>query len=71
MKSFFTPMGDLIRLPKGATPVDFAYEVHTQIGSRCIGAKVDGKMVPLNSELKSGRPSRLSPQMPIVRVTPG
>jgi GTP pyrophosphokinase len=51
----FTPMGDLIRLPKGATPVDFAYEVHTQIGSRCIGAKVDGKMVPLNSELKSGQ----------------
>ncbi len=51
----FTPMGDLIRLPKGATPVDFAFEVHTQIGYRCIGAKVDGKMVPLNTELKSGQ----------------
>jgi len=51
----FTPMGDLIRLPKGATPVDFAYEVHTEIGTRCIGAKVDGKMVPLNSELRSGQ----------------
>jgi len=51
----FTPMGDLIRLPKGATPVDFAFEVHTQIGARCIGAKVDGKMVPLNSELRSGQ----------------
>ncbi|MCK9244455.1 MAG: bifunctional (p)ppGpp synthetase/guanosine-3',5'-bis(diphosphate) 3'-pyrophosphohydrolase [Candidatus Marinimicrobia bacterium] len=51
----FTPMGDLIRLPKGATPVDFAYEVHTEIGARCIGAKVDGKMVPLNSEIRSGQ----------------
>lgn len=50
----FTPMGDLIRLPKGATPVDFAFEVHTVIGYHCIGAKVDGKMVPLNTELKSG-----------------
>ncbi|MBW2093192.1 MAG: bifunctional (p)ppGpp synthetase/guanosine-3',5'-bis(diphosphate) 3'-pyrophosphohydrolase, partial [Deltaproteobacteria bacterium] len=50
----FTPMGDLIRLPKGATPVDFAFEVHTAVGYRCIGAKVDGKMVPLNTELKSG-----------------
>lgn len=51
----FTPMGDLIRLPKGATPVDFAFEVHTQVGYRCIGAKVDGKLVPLNTELKSGQ----------------
>ncbi|PIS28977.1 MAG: hypothetical protein COT43_05110 [Candidatus Marinimicrobia bacterium CG08_land_8_20_14_0_20_45_22] len=51
----FTPMGDLIRLPKDATPVDFAFEVHTAIGYRAIGAKVDGKMVPLNSELKSGQ----------------
>lgn len=51
----FTPMGDLVRLPKGATPVDFAFEVHTQVGYRCIGAKVNGKMVPLNTELKSGQ----------------
>ncbi len=50
----FTPMGDLIRLPKGATPVDFAFEVHTVVGYCCIGAKVDGRMVPLNTELKSG-----------------
>ena len=50
----FTPMGDLIRLPKGATPVDFAFEVHTAVGYHCIGAKVDGKMVPLNTELRSG-----------------
>lgn len=51
----FTPMGDLIRLPKMATPIDFAFAVHTEIGYRCIGAKVDGKMVPLNYELKSGQ----------------
>lgn len=51
----FTPMGDLIRLPKDATPVDFAFEVHTQVGYHCIGAKVDGRMVPLNTELKSGQ----------------
>ena len=50
----FTPKGDLIRLPKGATPVDFAFEVHTVVGYHCIGSKVDGKMVPLNTELKSG-----------------
>ncbi len=50
----FTPMGDLIRLPKSATPVDFAFEVHTVVGYHCIGSKVDGKMVPLNTELKSG-----------------
>ncbi|MDD5765013.1 MAG: bifunctional (p)ppGpp synthetase/guanosine-3',5'-bis(diphosphate) 3'-pyrophosphohydrolase [Candidatus Marinimicrobia bacterium] len=51
----FTPMGDLIRLPKNATPIDFAFEVHTAVGYHAIGAKVDGKMVPLNSELKSGQ----------------
>ncbi|RLA89744.1 MAG: hypothetical protein DRG58_04145 [Deltaproteobacteria bacterium] len=50
----FTPMGDLIRLPKGATPVDFAFEVHTAVGYHCIGAKVDGRIVPLNTELHSG-----------------
>jgi len=51
----FTPRGDLIRLPAGATPVDFAFSVHTAVGYRCIGAKVDGRIVPLNSELKSGQ----------------
>ncbi|MCK4639897.1 MAG: bifunctional (p)ppGpp synthetase/guanosine-3',5'-bis(diphosphate) 3'-pyrophosphohydrolase [Candidatus Marinimicrobia bacterium] len=50
----FTPKGDLIRLAKGATPVDFAFEVHTVVGYHCIGSKVNGKMVPLNTELKSG-----------------
>ncbi len=50
----FSPKGDLYNLPNGATPVDFAYQVHTEIGNRCIGSKVNGKMVPLSKRLKSG-----------------
>lgn len=50
----FTPRGDLKKLPRGATPVDFAYLVHTQVGHRCVGAKVNGKIVPLRYELRSG-----------------
>lgn len=50
----FTPKGDLHSLPRGACPVDFAYLVHSQIGFHCIGAKVNGKMVPLSYQLKSG-----------------
>ena len=50
----FTPKGELIALPKGATPVDFAYAVHSQIGDTCVGAKVNGKPVPLRTELKNG-----------------
>jgi GTP pyrophosphokinase len=50
----FTPAGDLTELPKGATPVDFAYSVHTQVGERCVGAKIDGRMVPLTYQLKNG-----------------
>lgn len=50
----FTPKGDLLTLPRGATPVDFAFQVHTEVGFHCIGAKVNGKMVPLSFKLKSG-----------------
>jgi GTP pyrophosphokinase len=50
----FTPRGDIIDLPAGSTPIDFAYHVHTDIGHRCRGARINGKLVPLNQELKTG-----------------
>ena len=50
----FTPKGEVKSLASGATPLDFAYEIHTDVGHRCVGAKVNGKIVPLHYELKSG-----------------
>jgi GTP pyrophosphokinase len=50
----FTPRGEVMSLQAGATPLDFAYEVHTDVGHRCVGAKVNGKIVPLHYQLKSG-----------------
>jgi len=50
----YTPKGELKDLPKGSTPLDFAYRVHTDLGHRCIGAKVNGRLVPLSYELKNG-----------------
>lgn len=50
----FSPKGDLIALPRGATPVDFAYSVHSLIGDTCVGSKVNGRMVPLRTELHNG-----------------
>ena len=59
----FTPHGDLINLPRGATPVDFAYAVHSDIGDTCVGANINGRMVPLRTRLSNGD------QVEIVRST--
>lgn len=51
----FTPKGDVVKLPRGATPIDFAYAIHTRIGNSCVGAKIDGMRVPLWTRLKNGQ----------------
>jgi len=50
----YTPKGEIKEMPAGATPIDFAYRVHTELGHRCVGAKVNGRLVPLNYQLKNG-----------------
>jgi len=61
----FTPKGDLIALPQGATPVDFAYEVHSEVGDACVGAEINGNLVQLHTKLKNGD------QVKIVTSEPG
>ncbi len=50
----FSPKGDLIEMPSGATPIDFAYAVHSDIGDKCVGAKINGRIAPLNTKLQNG-----------------
>ncbi|NLT29433.1 MAG: bifunctional (p)ppGpp synthetase/guanosine-3',5'-bis(diphosphate) 3'-pyrophosphohydrolase [Propionibacterium sp.] len=50
----YTPKGDVMALPQGSTPVDFAYAIHTEVGARCVGARVNGRLVPLESQLANG-----------------
>src|SRR6202008_881892 len=50
----FTPKGQVKAFPRGATPIDFAYAIHTDVGHQCVGARVNGKMVPLRARLKNG-----------------
>jgi len=61
----FTPQGELIALPRGATPVDFAYEVHSEVGDSCVGAKINGRLLPLRTELHNGD------QIEIITSDPG
>src|SRR5690606_7043961 len=52
--NLFTPKGDMVSLPQGSTVIDFAYEIHTDLGNKCIGAKINCKLVPISHVLKNG-----------------
>ena len=67
----FTPKGELIQLPKGATPVDFAYAVHTDLGDQTVGAKVNGRVVPLRTCSTMATRSKSSPPRRSIRSRPG
>src|SRR2546428_11448878 len=66
----FTPQGDVIDLPAGATSVDFAYRIHTDVGHRCVGAKVNGRLVPLSPRLHTGDTGETVPHKPGKGPTP-
>src|SRR3546814_14394493 len=55
----FTPAGELFQLPKGATPIDFAYAVHTDLGDQAVGAKINGRVVPLRTAIANGDPVQI------------
>ena len=67
----FTPKGDVFSFPRGATPLDFAYRVHTDLGHHCAGARVNGKLVPLRTPLQNGDMSRSSPTPRAPRAATG
>src|SRR4029453_451618 len=57
----FPPKGKLIALPKGATPIDFAYAVHSQVGDTCVGSKINARTLPLRPQLSNGDPGEITP----------
>ena len=63
----FTPKGDVMDLPSGSTPIDFAYHIHTDIGHRCRGAKVNGRLVSLDYHLKTGDQVEILPAKRVFR----